>query len=166
MPLPELPFVICSHPAFDAAVHEQPLPVVTATVRPTMSSSPTVIEVGVIDGAQTGAAAAWLMVNVAPFTVTLADRAAPEFAAAVKPTDPLPAPPAVERVTHVACLVAVHWQPALVVTVNEPEPPVAAIEADTGCNVTVHGEGPGVGLGVGVGAGAGVGVGVGADAAA
>jgi hypothetical protein len=106
LPLPELPLVICSHPAFDVAVHEQPLAAVTATVKPSMSSSPTVIEVGLMDGAQAGAD--WLIVNVAPLTVTIADLAVPEFAAAVKPTEPLPTPLAVERVTHVACLVAVH----------------------------------------------------------
>jgi hypothetical protein len=106
LPLPELPLVICSHPAFDVAVHEQPLAAVTATVKPSMSSSPTVIEVGLMDGAQAGAD--WLIVNVAPLTVTIADLAVPEFAATVKPTEPLPTPLAVERVTHVACLVAVH----------------------------------------------------------
>jgi hypothetical protein len=71
-----------------------------------MSSSPTTIDVGLIEGAQAGAA--WLMVNVAPLTVTIADRAAPVFAATVKPTEPLPPPVAEERVTHMAGVVAVH----------------------------------------------------------
>jgi hypothetical protein len=62
------------------------------------------------------------------------------FAATVNATVPLPKPlaPAV-TVIQAALLDAFHAQPALVVTVNEPLPPVASMDCDTGAIAYAHG---------------------------
>ena len=73
------------------------------------------------------AAALCVTVTIAPATVSVAERAAPVFAATENVTVPLPlpeAPPVI--VTNVAPLVAVHAQAAVVLTVTDPLPPVAA----------------------------------------
>lgn len=64
LPLPLDPDVICSQPTFEAAVHVQPAPVVTAIAEPVPLSLPTVCEVGVIEYEQDGVPAAWFTVNV------------------------------------------------------------------------------------------------------
>ena len=82
---------------------------------------------------QAGAAgAAWLTVNVWPAIVIVPLRAAPVFAAAVKPTDPLPVPLAPEvTVIHDALLTPVHVQLAVegVTAIAVPVPPAAAIDS-------------------------------------
>ena len=67
-------------------------------------------------------------------------RAAPEFAATLNATAPLPEPLAPEvTVTHAAPLLAVQLQPPLAVTVTEPLPPAAAIDASGGLIAEVQG---------------------------
>jgi hypothetical protein len=73
------------------------------------------------------AAAACETVNVLPAAVTEPVRAAPEFAATVNETVPLPVPDApLEIVIHAAFEAAVHAQlVAEAVIAMEPEPPVS-----------------------------------------
>ncbi len=68
--------------------------------------------------------------NVCPATVIVPVRANPVFAATVKFNAPLPLPgePLV-IVIQLALLVAVHAQPAVVVTLTEPAPPDSVNEA-------------------------------------
>jgi hypothetical protein len=68
-----------------------------------------------------------LTVKVWPAIVSVPVRAAPPFAAMVKFTVPVPLPEAgALTVSHWALLVAVHAQPAVVVTVTGvPAPPTA-----------------------------------------
>ena len=76
-------------------------------------------------------AAACVTVKVRPAIVSVPMRAAPVFAATVKPTDPLPVPLAPEViVSHEgSLLVAVQVQPADVDTVTGvPVPPAAPID--------------------------------------
>jgi len=65
-------------------------------------------------------------VNVCPAIVSAPVRAAPAFAAAVNATVPLPLPVAPDVIViHGALLLAVHRQPAVVVTFEVPVPPDA-----------------------------------------
>ena len=69
-----------------------------------------------------------------PAIVTVPVRAPDVFAATVNPTLPLPLPfaPEVTEI-HEALLVAVHVQPAAVVTATgDPAPPSAPIDCDVG----------------------------------
>jgi len=61
--------------------------------------------------------------------VSVPVRAAPVFAATAKVTFPLPVPPFV-TVIHGTLLVAVHAQPAFVVTLTLPFPPFAPMLAE------------------------------------
>jgi hypothetical protein len=66
-------------------------------------------------------AAAWVTVNPCPAIVSVPFRAAPVFAATLKPTDPLPLPDAPDvTVMNPALLAAVHVHPLAVVTVTVP----------------------------------------------
>lgn len=81
------------------------------------------------------AAAAWLTVKVRPAMVSVPVRAAPLFAATVKPTDPFPEPLAPEvMLSHAAWLVALQVQlpPDAVTVTGVPLPPAAAVESLVG----------------------------------
>lgn len=117
----------------DEAVHAQPEPVVTVTpcVPP-----PLAIEADVGDAANVHeAAAAWVTVTVRPATVTDPVRdCAVVFAGTVSVTEPLPLPLAGVTAIHAAPELAVHAQPANVVTITvEVLPPfgIATVVGDT-----------------------------------
>jgi hypothetical protein len=85
--------------------------------------------------------AAWFTVTVWFATVNVPVRAAPVFAAVLIDTVPFPLPlaPAVID-NHDTLLVAVHAQPAPVVTVTEPVgPPPATADRVVGFTEYVHG---------------------------
>jgi len=83
---------------------------------------------------------AWLIVNVRPAMVSVPVRAAEEFAATVAITVPLPARPAVLRVTQETFDRAVHEQLLLVVTVACVPPPEAGSVAEVGDTENEHDE--------------------------
>ena len=131
-PLPVPPEATLIHEALVAAVHAHPAGAVTPTepgppraVSEALLAPSVYVHVGV-------GAAAWLTVNVWLAIVIVPLRAAPVFAATVKPTDPLPVPlaPAV-TVIHDALLTAFHVQLAVdgVTVIAVPAPPVAAIDS-------------------------------------
>jgi hypothetical protein len=75
-------------------------------------------------------------VNVWPATTMEPDRLAPEFAATVNATVPLPLPAAPEvTVIHGADATAVHAHPLDAVTVKLPVPPAAGTVAPPGFSV-------------------------------
>lgn len=79
------------------------------------------------------------MVNVWPPAAMLPERLAPEFAATVNATVPLPVPAAPEVIViHDAVGTAVHAHPLAVVTVKLPEPPAAGTVAPCGFSVYVQ----------------------------
>jgi hypothetical protein len=83
--------------------------------------------------------AACVTVKVCPPIVSVADRAAPVFAAAVNPTDPLPLPLApLVIVIHVAVVVAVHAQPVAAVTLTVPVSPSEETASDVGAIAGEH----------------------------
>jgi hypothetical protein len=99
----------------------------------------------------------WLAIVIVPL------RAAPVFAATVKPTDPLPVPLAPEvTVIQDALLTAfqVHVLTDVVTAIGVPAPPAAATDALFGAIVNVH-EGGAGGAGGDGGAGGGGAGGVG-----
>jgi hypothetical protein len=125
LPDPFAPLVTVIQLAPLAAVHGQPAVAVTVT-EPVPPPAATVWLVGEIVGA-VHVTDDWFTVNVRPAIVIVPVRAAPEFAATLKPTVPLPDPFApLVTVIQVAPLAAVHGQPAVAVTVTEPVPPPAA----------------------------------------
>ena len=106
----------------------------------------------------------WLAIVIVPL------RAAPVFAATVKPTDPLPVPLAPDvTVIQDALLTAfqVHVLTDVVTAIGVPAPPAAATDALFGAIVNVHAGGAGGAGGAGAGgAGAGGGGAGGAGAGA
>ena len=124
--LPLAPDVTLNHVALLAAVHAQPVVVVTEMV-PDVAPAGAVIEVG--DTVKLHAEAS-LTTKMRPPIVRKPLRANEEvFAAALKATVPLPVPLAPDvTVNHVVPLVAVHAQPAWAVTPTVPGPPAAAID--------------------------------------
>jgi len=124
LPVPEPPLVIVSHAALDVAVHaHDAADAVTANVPvPPLSATfwldGEIVNVHVGGGA---AAAACDIVNVLSATVTVPVRAAPVFVATANATAPFPLPAAADVIViHPAFDFAVHGQPALAVTANEP----------------------------------------------
>lgn len=105
-------------------VHVQPVCVVTVTV-PAPPGAVGVTESGLTTKVQ---AAGSVTVKFLPAIVSVAERVdALVFAAALNLTVPLPVPlDPLTTVAHPAPLVAVHPQPAVVVTATVPEPPAAA----------------------------------------
>ncbi len=79
-------------------------------------------------------------------TVSVPVRAGSQFAPAVKLAAPGPVPPD-EMEIQLTLLAADHPQPAVVVTVTAPVPPVAGIERVEGCTANVQ---PGFGVGFGL----------------
>jgi hypothetical protein len=76
--------------------------------------------------------------------VSVPVRAAPVFAWALKPTEPLAVPLAPEVMeSHPALLVAVHAHPLVVVTATVPVPPLAATDWLVGAIVNVQAGGAG-----------------------
>jgi len=140
LPVPLAPAVIVIHESLLLAVHAHPLDVDTliVSVPPDLSIFVVLGEIeyehdggggGGAGGAGGGvAAAAWFTVNARVAIVSVPVRAAPELAATVKPTDPVPVPVAPEVTEiHDAPLVAVHRHALVVVTATGvPAPPAAA----------------------------------------
>jgi hypothetical protein len=116
VPVPATPDVMLSHGALLVAVHAHALVVVTDTV-PVPPSTGILWLVGAIEYVQGAINAAWLTVKVWPAIVMVPLRAAPVFAAMLRPTEPLPVPDAPDvTVIHGAALAAVHAHPVVVVT--------------------------------------------------
>ena len=139
LPLPPLaPAVIVIHPEGLATVHAQPDGADTAIdpVPPNAVSDALVGLSAYVHGGGGGggggggaAAADCVTVKVRPAIVNTPLRSAPVFAAAVKPTEPLPVPAAPDVTVSQAgaLLTAVHAHVAVVVTPTCPDPPPAAI---------------------------------------
>ena len=133
LPVPETPVEIVIQVVFEPAVHAQVDGDAVTPNDPDPPASATLWSVGeieIVHGAGGGAAAACDTVNVLPAAVIVPLRAAPEFAATVKDTLPLPAPelPLV-IVIHEAFDAAVQAHvPADALTANDPEPPVSATD--------------------------------------
>lgn len=123
-PLPDAADVNVIHGAFDEAdqVHDAVVVIVTLPVNPPAGA-------GCVAGATVyaHAPASCVTVKVCPAIVIVPLRGAGSgFAAAVKPTDPLPDPDAPDvTVIHGAFDVAVHAQPPAAVTLTDPVPPAA-----------------------------------------
>ena len=95
LPVPETPVEIVIQVVFEPAVHAQVDGDAVTPNDPDPPASATLWSVGEIEnvhGGGGGAAAACDTVNVLPAAVIVPLRAAPEFAATVKDTLPLPAP--------------------------------------------------------------------------
>jgi hypothetical protein len=116
LPLVPEPLPMVSHAALEVVFHAQPAPAVTV-VEPLPPDVPTLALVGESAYVQP---ADWLKVTVRPATVRLPVRSGPVLAVTEYVTVPLPEPlaPAV-MLAHDAPLVAVHGQPAVVVTLTE-----------------------------------------------
>jgi hypothetical protein len=125
LPLPLAPDVMLIHEALLVVVHAQPLAVDTATGPPAPPVSARDSLVGVIEKSHGAACAApWLTVNVSPAIVSVPVRAAPVFAATLKPTDALPVPLALEvMVIQGEVVSAVHEHVAPADTAMVPVPP-------------------------------------------
>ena len=126
------------HDALLVAVHPHPPDAVTVTevlVEPAAAVENVVgLTVGEHD------AAAWDTVTVCPATVSVPLRAAPVFAAALKPTEPSPVPlaPAVMD-SHVALLTAVQTQPVCVsMAIGVAAPPAAVTDVVSGVTAYEH----------------------------
>jgi hypothetical protein len=134
LPVPEAPLEIVTQLAFDPAVHGQVDADAVTPNDPGPPTSATLWTVGEIEnvhgGGGGGAAAACDTVNVLPAAVIVPLRAAPEFAATVNDTLPLPVPELPpETVIHAAFDAAVHAHvPADALTANDPEPPVSTTD--------------------------------------
>jgi hypothetical protein len=123
LPVPEPPDVTVIQLTFGTAVHAQPAPAVTA-LEPDQPLAGTVWPVGAIVKVHD---VLCVTVNVCPAIVSVPVRAAPELAATVKLTVPLPVPePPDVTVIQLTFATAVHAQPVPAVTALEPDPPLAA----------------------------------------
>lgn len=165
-PVPVAPDVMVIHGALLLAVHAQPPPAVTVTI-PVLAAAATFASVGEMEyvHGEGTATAACVTVKVCVAIVAVPVRAAPVFAATLKPTDPFPVPVAPdEMVIHGALLAAVQAQPPPAVTATVPvlaEAPTFWLEGSIeyvhpgvgGGGVGGGGDGGGVGGG-GVGGGA------------
>ncbi len=129
LPVALAPEVTEIHGALLVALHAHPAAVLTATGDPGPPAAAIDCDVGRMEYAH-AVAAAWFKVNLWPAIVTVPVRAADVLAATVKPTVPLPLPVAPEVTTiHGSSLLALHGQPAGVVTATgDPEPPSAPID--------------------------------------
>ena len=136
IPAPLVPDVIVNHASLLTAV--QPHPAAAETVmRPAPPSAVTDAFVDMIVGEQV--LAAWLTVNVWPAIAIVPERAAPVFAAALKPTLPPPVPLAPDvTVTHPSLLAAVQEQALPVATVALPVPPATETDWLVGVSVYPH----------------------------
>lgn len=149
LPLPLLPAVIVIHESFAAADHAHPAVVVTVTV---VDDAPagTFADCGVIANAHAGGggvAAACVIVETCPATVTVPVRLAPVLAAIESATLPLPVPLAPAVMTIQETLdVAVQAQPLPAVTPSGVAvPPAATIDCAPGAKANEHAGGAGGG---------------------
>lgn len=132
LPDPLAPAVTTIQLAVLDADHVQPPPVVTVN-EPEPPADGIDCDTGAIEYVQ-GCAAACVTVNVCPPAVIVPVRCVVAvFAATLNVTVPLPEPlaPAVTTI-QLALLDADHVQPSPALTANEPEPPAAGIDWDTG----------------------------------
>ena len=121
VPLPVPPAVTVSQEALLAGVHAHPAPVVTVTL-PVPPPAGTLPLPGAIAKEQP---LPWFSVKVWPPIVSAPDRGAPELAATLYCTVPLPVPLAPDViVSQGALLAAVHEQPSPALTVTLPVPPL------------------------------------------
>jgi len=140
LPVPVSPEVIVSHEGLLlVAVQVQPADVDTAMGVPVPPAAPIDCLSGAIMDVHGVDAPSCATVKACPAIVSVPVRAAPVFAATVKPTDPLPVPVSPEViVSHDALLVAVHPQLAVVETVTLPVDVPASTERVTGAIANVH----------------------------
>ncbi len=140
LPLPLAPDVIVSQASLLVAVQLQPAAVVTLLL-PEPAPAPGVSDVGETEKVQGGGAPAWVTVTVWPAMVSVPVRGDVDvFAAMENATAPFPLPPVPDvMVIQEALLVAVHVQPASVVTVLLPEVAAAPGVSDVGETVKVQG---------------------------
>lgn len=138
LPVPLAPPVTVSHVADDVVDHEQEDPVVTET-EPVAASAAADTAVGEIVMSHVPV---WPMVTVRPATVSVPERGDVDvFGATVNVTAPLPpvfGPPPEVSMIHDALLVAVHRQPAGIVTETTPFAPAASTDWLVGDTVAVH----------------------------
>src|SRR5574341_283269 len=121
-PEPLTPAVMVIHKSLLAAVQAHPVAVVTLT-EPDPPLAGKLCEVGLMVNTQP---LFCVTVKVRPAMVIVSIRCGPVLAATVNCTVPLPLPLApLEIVIHAALLIAVHAQPDTVVTLTEPDPPLA-----------------------------------------
>ena len=150
LPVPDAPEVMAIQSgAFDAAVHVQFAALAVTLIDPPPPDIGTVCPFGAMlklhagggGGGGGGGGAACESVNVWPPMVMVPLRAPPVFAAALKPTLPLPLPdaPEVTVIQSGALDVAVHAHAASVVTATDPVPPAGSTDADAGAIEYVHG---------------------------
>jgi hypothetical protein len=135
-PLAEVPPPSAIHVALLAALHPQAADVdVTATVLEP-PALPIEYDSGLMPKRQP---LAWVIVNACSPTVTVAVRGGPSDAATLNVTvpGPVPDPPAVIA-TQVASVRADHEHVAPVVTLTDPEPPLAFIVSAGGVMPIVH----------------------------
>jgi len=128
-PLPLAPAVMVIQESLLVAVHAQPVAVVTLTL-PVPLEAEKFWLVGLIVNEQPELC---VTVNVWPAIVIVPVRCGPVLAATENSVTPLPLPlaPAV-MVIQLSLLVAVHAQPVAVVTLTEPDPPLAATLCEVG----------------------------------
>ena len=122
LPLPLAPAVMVIQALLLVAVQEHPVAVVTLT-DPDPPLAGRLCEVGLMMNTQP---LFCVTVKVCPATVIVPMRCGPVLAATVNSTVPLPLPLApLEMVIQAALLIAVQAQPVTVVTLTEPDPPLA-----------------------------------------
>jgi len=136
-PLPEplAPELIVIQASLLAAVHEQPVAVVTLTL-PAPPEAGKLWLVGLMVNEQP---LACVTVNVWPATVIVPVRCGPVLAATVNWTVPAPEPlaPAV-MVIHESLLAAVQAHPVAAVTLTDPDPPLAGKLCEAGLMVNAQ----------------------------
>jgi hypothetical protein len=132
LPLPLAPEVIVIHVALLVAVHAQPVKAVTFT----LPVPPLAMKLWVVGLMVNKQPELWVTVKVLPPMVNVPVRCGPVFAATENCVTPSPLPLAPEvMVIHVALLAAVHAQPVAVVTLTEPDPPLAGTLCEVGLRV-------------------------------
>ena len=137
LPLPLAGDVTVIHDALLVAVHPHPPEAVTVTE---VFVEPAAAVENVVGLTPDEHAAAWDTVTVCPATVSVPLRAAPVFAAALKPTEPSPVPPApVVMDSHVALLTAVQTQPVCVsMAIGVAAPPAEVTDVVSGVTAYEH----------------------------
>jgi len=122
LPLPLAPEVTVIQAALLAAVHAQPVAVVTLTE----PEPPLAVKVWLAGLMVNEQPELWVTVKVWPATVIVPVLCEPGLAATEKFTTPLPEPLAPELIViQASLLAAVHEQPVAVVTFTLPVPPLA-----------------------------------------
>jgi hypothetical protein len=130
-PLPLAPEVIVIHGCALEAVHAQPAPPLTFTVRVPPEAS-TLCESGDTSNVHPGDC---VTVTALPAIVSVPVRDGPDVGATLSVTVPGPAPAAGATVIQSALLEAVHGHPAPLVTATTWDPPADPAEYDSGATV-------------------------------